>query len=120
MLSKFIGIPFDTLQCWELVQAVYGELGISLPPYTAIDAEAESFEEIQGEPEMYDILVFSLYGQTLDHVGIYVGGGQFLHATEGSGVCIERLHKYMVKLKHVYRRKGGIQVDSFNHCTESI
>lgn len=104
-IIELIGTPFDQLKCWDLVAEVYRRSGITLSHYTQINMGL--WEEVQ-EPVQGDVLVFALYGVELDHVGVYIGDGQFIHATEHSGTCIERLSRYRQKLKHMYRWGGGI------------
>ncbi len=45
------------------------------------------------------------YMVKIDHVGVYLGEGKFIHATEHSGTCIEHISKYVPRLKHIYERK---------------
>lgn len=98
--EDLIGKPFEEIKCWELVEAMYFRRGVQLPSYEDMQVWVEVFE-----PTLFDILAFSLQGLELDHVGIYVGDGQFIHATEGNGVCIERLSRYKPKLRGIYRYK---------------
>ena len=83
---------------------VYRRVGIELPNYT--DVQMGDWQEIC-EPGEMNVLVFALYGSELDHdKGVYIGSGNFIHATQKSGVCIEHISKYVPRLRHIYRWKG--------------
>ena len=45
----------------------------------------------EGEPHPGDILVFSFRGMGPDHVGVYLGGGRFIHVLYGRKVTSPRL-----------------------------
>jgi cell wall-associated NlpC family hydrolase len=75
--------------CSGLVMYVYAQVGVSLPHYTGAQysyANAVSVSRSQLEPG--DLVFFAGLG----HVGIYVGGGQFIHAPHtGSVVRMDSL-----------------------------
>jgi cell wall-associated NlpC family hydrolase len=90
----YLGVPYvwggaspSGFDCSGLVMYVYAQLGISLPHYTV--AQWSSTEPIsQSEMEPGDLVFFNGLG----HVGIYIGGGQFVDAPHtGSVVRIDSL-----------------------------
>jgi cell wall-associated NlpC family hydrolase len=96
--THYLGVPYvwggaspSGFDCSGLVMYVYAQLGISLPHYTVSQWNATiPISLSQAQPG--DLLFF--YG--LDHVGIYIGGGQFIDAPHtGSVVRIEDLSAYM-------------------------
>ncbi|WP_329844907.1 NlpC/P60 family protein [Veillonella atypica] len=101
-MTDMLGTPFDELKCWDVVAEVYQRNGVTLPNYT--DIPMDEWQEVK-EPTEGSVLVFSLKGKELDHVGVYLGDGRFIHATKPSGVCIEHISKYVPRLKHIYDRK---------------
>lgn len=101
--TDLLGTPFEQMKCWDLVVEVYKRSGIELPNYT--DVKMGDWQEIR-EPSEMNVLVFALYGSELDHVGVYIGEGNFIHATKKSGVCIEHIAKYVPRLRHIYKWKG--------------
>lgn len=96
--THYLGVPYvwggaspSGFDCSGLVMYVYAQLGISLPHYTVSQWNATipiSLSQIQPG----DLVFF--YG--LDHVGIYIGGNQFIHAPHtGTVVQITSLSSYM-------------------------
>jgi cell wall-associated NlpC family hydrolase len=94
---QYLGVPYvwggespSGFDCSGLVAYVYAQVGISLPHSTYAQwayGNAVSVSRSQLEPG--DLVFF--YG--LGHVGIYVGGGNFIHAPHtGSVVRIDSLN----------------------------
>jgi cell wall-associated NlpC family hydrolase len=76
--------------CSGLVMYVYAQLGVSLPHYTV--AQWGATEAIPASALQPGDLVFF---DGLSHVGIYIGGGQFIHAPHtGTVVQISSLSGY--------------------------
>ena len=91
---KYLGVPYvwggaspRGFDCSGLVMYVYAQLGISLPHYTVSQWDVtESISSSQMQPG--DLVFFD----NLGHVGIYIGGGQFVDAPHtGSVVRIDSL-----------------------------
>jgi peptidoglycan DL-endopeptidase CwlO len=77
---RYLGVPYvyggaspSGFDCSGLVMYVYAQLGISLPHYTV--AQWNATQPISS-PAPGDLVFFNGLG----HVGIYIGGGQFIHA----------------------------------------
>ena len=74
----------NSFDCSGLTQYVYRQLGVSLPHSSR--AQYNSGQRIsRGDLESGD-LVFFARGGTISHVGIYVGGGSFIHAPQTGDV----------------------------------
>jgi cell wall-associated NlpC family hydrolase len=69
------------VDCSGLVMYVYAQLGISLPHYAA--AQYQLGAPVAREQLQPGDLVFF---DGLDHVGIYIGGGQVVHAPQTGDV----------------------------------
>jgi len=91
---QYLGVPYvwggaspSGFDCSGLVMYVYAQLGISLPHYTVSQWDAtEPISTSQMQPG--DLVFFDGLG----HVGIYIGGGQFVNAPHtGSVVRIDSL-----------------------------
>ncbi|MCW2599253.1 MAG: hypothetical protein JWM02_1082 [Frankiales bacterium] len=81
----------DTFDCSGLTMYAYGQAGISLPHYTGAQWNAGRHVS-QGELIPGDLIFF---GQDLGHMGMYIGGGQFIHAPHsGDVVKISSLSGY--------------------------
>jgi peptidoglycan DL-endopeptidase CwlO len=94
---QYLGVPYvwggaspSGFDCSGLVMYVYAQLGISLPHYTV--AQWNSTIPIsQSQMQPGDLVFFNGLG----HVGIYIGGGQFVDAPHtGSVVRIDSLSNF--------------------------
>jgi len=94
---NFIGRPYvfgaagpKTFDCSGLTMYVYAKFGYSLPHYTGSQyAMGTSVSRNNLRPG--DLVFFNTYGP-VSHVGIYVGGGDFLHApSSGKTVTVSSL-----------------------------
>ncbi len=85
---RYLGVPYvwggaspSGFDCSGLVMYVYAQLGISLPHYAAAQyALGQPVSRSELQPG--DLVFFD----NLNHVGIYIGGGQFVHAPETGDV----------------------------------
>jgi cell wall-associated NlpC family hydrolase len=92
---QYLGVPYvwggaspSGFDCSGLVMYVYAQLGISLPHYTV--AQWNATQPISS-PAPGDLVFFNGLG----HVGIYIGGGQFVNAPHtGSVVRIDSLSSF--------------------------
>jgi cell wall-associated NlpC family hydrolase len=82
LAQQFLGVPYvwggaspSGFDCSGLVMYVYGQLGVSLPHYTGSQWGSGSHVD-RSQLAPGDLVFF--YG--LGHVGIYIGGGLFVHA----------------------------------------
>jgi cell wall-associated NlpC family hydrolase len=94
---RYLGVPYvwggaspSGFDCSGLVMYVYAQLGISLPHYTVAQWNAtEPISSSQMEPG--DLVFFNGLG----HVGIYIGGGQFVDAPHtGTVVRIDSIGSF--------------------------
>lgn len=101
---QFVGNPYvyggtsltDGADCSGFVQSVYAHFGISLPrtvPYQAQCGKAVSYSDAQPG----DLICFS------GHIGIYVGGGKMVHASDYDTGIIVTSTSYSGKVVSVRR-----------------
>lgn len=80
--------------CSGYTQYVFAQQGISLPRVSRDQyarGTSVSFENLKTG----DLVFFSLDGdQVIDHVGIFVGDGQFINASSSKGVTIYPMSSY--------------------------
>jgi len=74
--------------CSGLVQYVYGEVGVDLPRKSSDQARTGRHAEVK-DLRPGDLIFFRIDRNTVSHVGIHVGGGEFIHAP-GTGKTVRR------------------------------
>lgn len=126
-VGKFIGVPFvkggrslEGADCWGLVYLYYLEMGVEIPAYDyyAIGINTrETLRKIQAEkaahwvriekPQRPDV-VFMRHGDLQSHVGVYLGGGNFLHIETGRDAAVHNVKDWEWKHKVLgyYRPKS--------------
>jgi cell wall-associated NlpC family hydrolase len=92
---RFLGVPYafggtstSGFDCSGFVQHVFAMLGVALP--RTADAQYDAGHRAVGGPHPGDLVFFDTYGG-VSHVGIYLGGGKFVHASSSHGVMVSRL-----------------------------
>jgi len=95
LAQQYLGVPYvwggaspSGFDCSGLVVYVYGQLGVSLPHYT-VSLWSSGPHVSSSDLAPGDLVFF----YNLDHVGIYLGGGLFIHAPHtGTVVQISSLN----------------------------
>ena len=110
--QRYVGVPYryggmdmEGMDCSGLVNVVFSKFGVRLPRRSRdmvnVGRAVELDSVLPG-----DILLFSsrLRKGVIDHVGIYVGGGKFVHASSSRGVVVDSLNAYYLKRLRGIRR----------------
>ncbi len=84
--------PSVGFDCSGLVYYVYGQFGYSLSRTASQQYKNNGVSVSKDELQQGDLVFFSSNGYSVTHVGIYIGDGQFVHAsTSTTGVIISDL-----------------------------
>lgn len=80
--------PETGFDCSGLVQYVYGLQGLSMPRNSRAQYKAGEVIELE-DALPGDLLFYSISGRRIDHVAIYLGDGQAVHApSKGKNVIV--------------------------------
>jgi len=112
LIPREMGKPYqwgatgpNSYDCSGLVYTLYGKIGISLPRVSRDQAKAGIY--VPKDSLQYgDLVFFAADGKTVNHVGIYVGNGEFVHApSTGDVVKISSLNSpYYSRTYYTARR----------------
>lgn len=112
-LSKYVGIPYDEKDCYELLQVVFKEmfsydldiLYQETPDRNSanllINTQENRFQKVT-KPKLGDIILLSIVGVPC-HVGMFIDERYFLHTRKNTGSVIERFHNWEKRLVGFYR-----------------
>ncbi len=98
--KKYIGVPYRmggttprAFDCSGYTMSVYASHGIKLP--RTADVQFNVGQPVpRGQEQPGDLVFFETYLPGPSHVGIYLGNGQFIHASSSRGVTITPLNGY--------------------------
>jgi cell wall-associated NlpC family hydrolase len=115
-ITRYIGIPYSSLDCWGLVKLFYIEqFDIKLQTY--YDSPPRN-KEIQSaiiqsnlgdflktdKPKFGDIVLIKLLGVP-SHVGIYIDKANFLHTNEKVNSVLDKFSKWGKSIDSFYTVK---------------
>jgi hypothetical protein len=87
------GNGFSGVDCSGLVKNCFSRLGVSLPRTASLQArigEPVAFSDLEAGDRIY----FAVKGSRIDHTGIYIGNGYFIHASMSRGeVGVDKLSR---------------------------
>ncbi|NLK44931.1 MAG: hypothetical protein GX300_11130 [Tissierellia bacterium] len=92
LIPKELGKPYrwggagpNSYDCSGLVYYLYKNLGINLPRTSRTQASAGTYVS-KKDLQYGDLVFFARNGKTINHVGIYVGNGNFVHSPQSGDV----------------------------------
>lgn len=86
------GSSYSGTDCSGFTMRVFGYLGYSLS-HGARDQYRATTPVTTAQRQAGDLVYFSWSGGPIDHVGIYLGGGRFIHASTSQGVVVDSLYE---------------------------
>lgn len=101
-VKKYLGVPYRKgggtrkgMDCSGFVRKIYQEVfGINLPHHAGSQHALKTFQKVYPEQLSAGDLIFftaTKNKKRINHVGIYLGDGEFAHAARTSGVVISSL-----------------------------
>lgn len=98
-MKEYLGIPyrsggtsFNGMDCSGFARTIYSNLfGIELPHNSAAQFSFTKLQKIDEDELQTGDLVFFSRKKRINHVGVYLGEGNFIHATNGKGIVISSL-----------------------------
>lgn len=113
--KQYLGVSYcyggngpQCLDCSGFVAQVFAATGFVLPrtaqQQSLVGSAITSNEAVPG-----DLIFFSFDNRTVEHVGIYAGNGNIIHASKSKGVVLQRLDvSGLLSGLHSIRRISGI------------
>lgn len=120
--SKFVGIPYEEKNCWELCRDFYREiLGVELKTYfegpvptkeitkSLIYTNLGDFIRVaDGEKLLVgDLVLMKIFGIEA-HIGVYLGQGNVLHTSKVVGSNVDRVGRLGKLITGFFRMRAGI------------
>lgn len=94
LAQQYYGVPYvwagrspSGFDCSGFVSYVFGQQGVSIPRMADEQFGAGARIDMS-DLQVGDLVFFSTYEPGPSHVGIYIGNGQFIHASSGAGRVI--------------------------------
>ena len=107
----YMGVPYVFggtspygFDCSGYVQYVFANAGVSLPRTADVQYE-EGTPISTAELVPGDLVFFTTYTYGASHVGIYVGDGNFIHASSSRGVTISSLNESYYSTHYIGARR---------------
>ncbi len=123
-IQKFIGIPyrrggagFKGMDCSGLIKRIYAKLfGIDLPHNSSQQSRLPFLKTVSAKDlKTGDLIFFGPKGRRINHVGVYLAEGKFMHAGRRSGVTIASLNTNYWKSRFIVsKRIEGLELTEDN------
>ena len=91
LAQQYLGVPYvyggsspSGFDCSGFTMYIFAQVGVKLP-HGATSQLSYGASVSRSELQPGDLVFFQDYGAVASHVGIYIGGDQFIHASSSSG-----------------------------------
>jgi cell wall-associated NlpC family hydrolase len=90
---RYGGTTINGIDCSAFVRAIYATQGMILPRTAAEQAGVGYAVPLRDSSQWQvgDRLYFQCHHGYVDHAGMYIGGGYFIHSHAGKGVDVSRV-----------------------------
>lgn len=127
--QEFLGVPYraggsskNGTDCSGLTKQIFSRLyGVELPHSSAAQSRLPYMEEVsEGELQPGDLVFFGPGKKRINHVGVYLADGKFLHASRTVGVTVSELDdKYWQRRLITLKRPQGLDPADNREATEN-
>lgn len=101
---KWSGMGNNGFDCSGLITRVFAALGRFLP-HTSFGQYLVGAPVPRGELAPGDLVFFHTYTAGASHVGIYIGGSQFIHASYSRGVAVSSIEEPYFRARYLGARR---------------
>jgi cell wall-associated NlpC family hydrolase len=114
-ITKFFGLRYrlggdgqSGFDCSGLIKQVYSEaFGINLPRTSSEQSRMGSLEPVaKDELKTGDLVFFGHNRRRVNHVGMYLASGHFLHASSTEGVTISRMDESYWSSRYMFSKRA--------------
>jgi cell wall-associated NlpC family hydrolase len=119
-INKFFGLRYHMggegqsgFDCSGLIKQVYSDVfGIHLPRTSSEQSQMGSLDSVaKDELKTGDLVFFGPSRKRVNHVGMYLAGGRFLHASRSEGVTISSLDEGYWNARYMFsKRARGLEL----------
>ncbi|MGB3223585.1 MAG: C40 family peptidase [Desulforhopalus sp.] len=113
-VKKYLGIPYRLggsskkgMDCSNFSRIVYSKiLGLEIPNNSIKQFSSSDLKPIDSDDlQMGDLIFFGTKKQKINHVGVYLSDGQFIHASSSKGITVSRLDSRYWKKRFVSSKR---------------